>query len=44
MPLIKWITVRLDVSETNGAVTTGKWNHRGEEAYLRFAHGNETGP
>jgi len=27
LPLIKWITVRLDVSETNGAVTTRKWNH-----------------
>ena len=30
MPLIKWITVRLDVSETNGAVATRVWNHREE--------------
>ena len=41
MPLIKWITVRLDVSETNGAVTTVQWNHREEEAILRFARGDE---
>jgi hypothetical protein len=32
----KWITVRLDVSETNGAVTTVKWNHREEEGSHRF--------
>jgi hypothetical protein len=36
LPLIKWITVRLDVSETNGAVTTLKWNHRKEEGSHRF--------
>jgi hypothetical protein len=33
---LKWITVRLDVSETNGAVTTVKWNHRGEEGSQPF--------
>lgn len=36
MPLIKWITVRLDVSETNGAVATRVWNHREEETFLHF--------
>jgi hypothetical protein len=41
LPLIKWITVRLAVSETNGAVTTVKWNHREEETFLRFKRRNE---
>ena len=41
MPLIKWITVRLAVSETKGAVATRVWNHREEETFLRFACGNE---
>ena len=41
MPLIKWITVRLDVSETNGAVATRVWNHREEETFLRFTRRNE---
>jgi hypothetical protein len=41
LPLIQWTTIRLDVSETIGAVTTAKWNHREEEAYLRFARGDE---
>ncbi len=41
MPLIKWITVRLDVSETNGAVATRVWNHREEETFLRFKRRNE---
>src|SRR5260370_16649981 len=27
--------------KTTGAVTTAKWNHREEEAYLRFARGDE---
>jgi hypothetical protein len=38
----KWTTIRLVVSETIGAVTTAKWNHGGEEAYLCFARGDET--
>jgi hypothetical protein len=38
---MQWTTVRLVVSETMGAVTTAKWNHRGEEAYLRCARGDE---
>ena len=50
MPLMQWTTVRLVVSENdgrpsrqrNGTSTTAKWNHRGEEAYLRFARGDET--
>jgi hypothetical protein len=41
LPLIKWITVRLDVSETNGAVATRVWNHREEETFLRFTRRNE---
>ena len=41
MPLIKWITVRLDVSEMNGAVATRVWNHREEETFLRFTRRNE---
>jgi len=41
LPLIKWITVRLDVSETNGAVATRVWNHRGEETFLRVTRRNE---
>jgi hypothetical protein len=32
---MKWTIVRLVVSETMGAVTTTKWNHRKEEL-LRF--------
>src|SRR5258708_37297816 len=31
------------VQKMTGAVTTVKWNHREEEAYLRFARGDETG-
>jgi hypothetical protein len=30
--------------KTNGAATTRIWNHSEEEAFLRFTHGNETGP
>ena len=41
MPLIEWMTVRLDVSETNGAVATRVWNHREEETFLRFTRRNE---
>jgi hypothetical protein len=41
LPLIKWITVRLDVSETNGAVATRVWNHREEETFLRYTRRNE---
>ena len=42
MPLIKWITVRLDVSETNGAVATRVWNHREEEkTFLRVTRRSE---
>jgi len=41
LPLIKWITVRLDVSETNGAVATKVWNHRKEETSLRVTRRNE---
>jgi hypothetical protein len=37
LPLIEWTIVRLVVSETMGAVTTAKWNHRKkEELLLRF--------
>jgi hypothetical protein len=36
LPLIEWTIVRLVVSETIGAVTTAKWNHRKEELLLRF--------
>ena len=36
MPLMKWTIVRLVVSETMGAVTTTKWNHRKEELLLSF--------
>ena len=43
MPLIKWITVRLDVSETNGAVATRVWHHRGEETFLRVTRRDEIG-
>jgi hypothetical protein len=37
LPLIEWTIVRLVVSETTGAVTTAKWNHKGEELNLCFA-------
>jgi hypothetical protein len=33
---MEWTIVRLVVSETMGAVTTAKWNHRNEELLLRF--------
>jgi hypothetical protein len=39
---MQWTTVRLVVSETMGAVTTGKKLTGGEEAYLRFGRGDET--
>jgi hypothetical protein len=39
---MQWTTVRLVVSETMGAVTTGNKTPQGEEAYLRFARGDET--
>jgi hypothetical protein len=29
--------------KTNGAVTTKRWNHREEEAFLRFTRGDQTG-
>ena len=41
MPLIKWITVRLAVSETKGAVATRVWNHREEEKFLRVTRRSE---
>jgi len=40
LPLLKWITVRLAVSETNGAAAR-VWNHREEETFLRFTRRNE---
>ena len=40
MPLMEWTIVRLVVSETMGAVTTAKWNHRKEKLLLRFAGGD----
>jgi hypothetical protein len=39
---MQWTTVRLVISETMGAVTTGNKTPQGEEAYLRFARGDET--
>jgi hypothetical protein len=39
---MQWTTIRLVVSETMDAVTTGNKTHRGEETYLRFARGDET--
>ena len=36
----EWTIVRLVVSDTMGAVTTAKWNHREEELILRFARGD----
>jgi hypothetical protein len=33
---MEWAIVRLVVSETMGAVTTAKWNHRTEGLLLRF--------
>jgi hypothetical protein len=41
LPLIEWITIRLVRFRMKGAVTTGKWNHREDEAVLRFARGDE---
>jgi hypothetical protein len=40
LPLIQWTIVGLVVSETMGAVTTAKWNHREEELILRLARGD----
>jgi hypothetical protein len=34
---MEWTIIRLVVSETMGAVTTAKWNHREEELFLCFA-------
>jgi hypothetical protein len=38
------MTVRLDVSENEWRRYNKIWNHSEEEAFLRFTHGNETGP
>jgi hypothetical protein len=40
---MQWTTVRLVVSENDGRRHGSEWNHRGEEAHLRRARGDETG-